>query len=129
MPASTLDSVVLPAPFSPRSAWTSPRRSSSSTSTRAGTPSKLFVMWRATTAGSAACPPAAFPGSALDAGHTLDGPVDEVRLLGVERLAVGQPLRSRVVDDRSRVGVQGLVEELRAQLVDRRPHVFGHLVT
>src|SRR5947207_6235274 len=35
-------SVLLPAPFSPMSAWTSPRRTVKSTSSKARTPGKLF---------------------------------------------------------------------------------------
>ena len=85
--------------------------------TRAGTPSKLLEMLRTTTAGA---PDAlgASPASAVDAGHTLDGPVDEVRLLGVQGLALRQPLGALVVDDRAGVRVQRLVEQLRAELVD-----------
>jgi len=45
-PASTLDSVDLPAPFSPSKACTSPRRRLKSTSSIAGTPAYFFVAWR-----------------------------------------------------------------------------------
>src|SRR5262245_54839187 len=130
MPARMLDRVVLPAPFSPSRTWTSPARNSRSTSDRAGTPSKLFETWRAATAGVG--PPAspASPwseGSAVDAGDTLGGPVDEVGLLGVEGLALRQPLRPLVVGDRAGVRVERLVEQLRPQLVDRGLDVVGHL--
>src|SRR5262245_28920338 len=48
-------SVDLPAPFSPSSAWTSPRRRSKSTWSLATTPGKRFVMPRSSrTAGSCA---------------------------------------------------------------------------
>src|SRR5262245_7474136 len=123
MPARMLDSVVLPAPFSPSSTCTSPARNSRSTSDRAGTPSKLFERCRATTTGAGP------PSSALDAGDTLYGPVDEVRLLGVEGLALRQPLLALVVLDRAGVRVERLVEQLRAELVDFGADILRHLVT
>src|ERR1041384_4715540 len=43
MPVSTLISVDLPAPFSPTSAWISPRSSEKFTSSRARTPAKVLV--------------------------------------------------------------------------------------
>src|SRR4029453_10808560 len=118
MPARMLHSVVFPAPFSPRSACTSPWRNSRSTSRNAQTPSKLFETWRAETAGTST--PAASPssGSAVDAGHTLDGPVDQVGLLVVEALALLQAFRALVVDDRSRVGVECAVEQLGPEQID-----------
>src|SRR5438309_9403741 len=50
-PVSTMQSVVLPAPFSPRSAWTSPGMTSSVTRSLATTPGNRFVTPRAATAG------------------------------------------------------------------------------
>src|SRR5215212_2979148 len=132
MPARMLHNVVLPAPFSPSRAWTSPRRNSRSTSRSAQTPSKLFETWRAQTAGTSAgtSTPAAGPSpeSAVDAGYTLDGPVDQVGLLIVEALPFLQPLRALVVDDRARVGVERPVEQLGPQGVDRGADVGRHLV-
>src|SRR5688500_8424112 len=132
MPARMLHNVVLPAPFSPSSTWTSPRRNSRSTSRSAQTPSKLFETWRAQTAGTSAgtSTPAASPSpeSAVDAGHTLDGPVDEVGLLLVEALPFLQPLRARVVDDRPRVGVERAVEQLWPEHVDRGADLRWHVV-
>src|SRR5687767_4795838 len=133
MPARMLHNVVLPAPFSPSSTWTSPRRNSRSTSRSAQTPSKLLETWRALTAGTSAgvsagtSTPAASPSpsSAVDAGHTLDGPVDEVGLLVVEALPFLQPLRAGVVDDRVRVGVERAVEQLWPEDVDRGADLRG----
>ena len=45
MPHRIFISVDLPAPFSPPSAWISPRAISRSMSDSAFTPGKLFVMW------------------------------------------------------------------------------------
>ena len=53
------DSVLLPAPFSPSSACTSPARASKSTPSFATTPGKRFVIPRIATAGGA--PPAPLP--------------------------------------------------------------------
>ena len=50
MPVSTLMSVDLPAPFSPRSAWISPERTESRAPSRACTPSKRFTMSTASSA-------------------------------------------------------------------------------
>src|SRR5436309_7000845 len=46
-PVSTLISVLLPAPFSPIKAWISPRRSVKSTPSRARTPGKTLLTFRA----------------------------------------------------------------------------------
>ena len=51
------DSVVFPAPFSPSSAWTSPERTSKSTSSFATTPGKRFVIPRIATAGASVARP------------------------------------------------------------------------
>src|SRR6476661_7025414 len=55
--------VLLPAPFSPSSAWTSPRRRSKSTSSLASTPGKRLTIPRASTASDDGSPGAA-PGPA-----------------------------------------------------------------
>src|SRR2546428_2433373 len=92
MPAITLLSVVLPAPFSPRRACTSPRASAKSTWSRARASSKLLVIPRASTTGPAASregtePSAASPSVGTAAGtglryaaHALDCEVDGVGL-------------------------------------------------
>ena len=50
------ESVLLPAPFSPSSAWTSPTAASKSTASFASTPGKRFVMPRIATAGAVEAP-------------------------------------------------------------------------
>src|SRR3954452_12098695 len=52
MPASTLPSVLFPAPFSPHSAWHDPAATSSVTPSSACTPRNLFVICSKRTAGS-----------------------------------------------------------------------------
>src|SRR5688572_24378055 len=111
-----LDKVVLPAPFSPSSACTSPFRSSSVTRRRAGTASNDLLTSVTVTAGSptvtvngpssatSLASPAATE-SATNAGDALDCPVDEVRALVVDGLAVREALRARGVDQRPGVGV------------------------
>src|SRR5215510_14584974 len=81
------ESVVLPAPFSPRSACTSPAAASNVTPSFATTPGKRFVMPSMRTAGSgeAPGPPAPLPfialtGAASPTGlrrrNPRDGPLD-----------------------------------------------------
>src|SRR5215208_4415652 len=68
--------VLLPAPFSPTTAWTSPAMTSRSTVSRTGTPKKLLVMpriWRRGTPGSAPADSrvAVGPVLALDSGLSI----------------------------------------------------------
>ena len=63
MPYSTRINVDLPAPFSPISAWTSPARSSRSTSSLASTPGNRFVMRSSTTRGGEPLLPAPIAGA------------------------------------------------------------------
>src|SRR5579883_2184950 len=79
-PARMLICVDLPAPFSPRRAWTSPHRAEKSTSWLAATPGKCLLMPRISTA-------SAMAGSGLGdvAEDVLVGPV---HLLGLQ-VAVG----------------------------------------
>src|SRR3954470_4675110 len=51
MPASSLPSVLLPAPFSPHSAWHDPRRTSKLTSSSARAPGKRLLTLRKLTSG------------------------------------------------------------------------------
>ena len=51
IPASSLPSVLLPAPFSPHSAWHDPRRTSKLTSSRARAPGKRLLTLRKLTSG------------------------------------------------------------------------------
>src|SRR5687768_10517284 len=63
-------SVLLPAPFSPTTAWTSPTRASRSTSSKTGTPKKVLVMARIWRRGGAKSVSAAL-GLTLSMGHRL----------------------------------------------------------
>src|SRR5262249_57624606 len=93
------ESVVLPAPFSPSSACTSPAAASKSTRSFATTPGNRFVTPRSATADSMAgvvggevlstSPP---NGSALGAtDHALDEPVHRVELLDRQLLSLLDP--------------------------------------
>src|SRR5690242_1342412 len=83
-----LDSVVLPAPFSPSSACTSPGAASKSTSSLATTAGNRFVIPRSATAGGGGEACASPPGrSALGAtDHALDEPVHCIQVLDRELL-------------------------------------------
>src|SRR5438132_13048343 len=80
------ESVLLPAPFSPSSACTSPAAASKSTESFASTPGKRFVIPRMATAGEAPGSPAPLaagtdPGACCPTGlagrqHVGDGPDD-----------------------------------------------------
>src|SRR5690348_2192460 len=78
-----LDSVVLPAPFSPSSACTSPGAASKSTSSLATTAGNRFVIPRSATAGGGGEACASPPGrSALGAtDHAFDEPVHRIQIL------------------------------------------------
>src|SRR5436189_3191041 len=83
-----LDSVVLPAPFSPSSACTSPVAASKSTSSFATTAGNRFVIPRTATAGGGGEACASPPGlSALGAtDHAFDEPVHCIEVLDRELL-------------------------------------------
>src|SRR6266508_5199965 len=130
--------VVFPAPFSPSSAWTSPFRSSRSTPSRAGAPSKLLLIPRARTttpsegasAGSRAGSPSvgiAAGTSLRDPAHALDRPVDLVGLLRGEGLAGLQLLGAVGRLQRPGVGVEPAVY-LRLGLGDLVLDVLRHVV-
>src|SRR6266536_2311695 len=89
------ESVLLPAPFSPRSACTSPLAASKSTESFATTPGNLFVIWRSETAGigvsgesaGVTAPPVGNPALALCAADdSAYEPVDRVELLNRQPL-------------------------------------------
>src|SRR5512144_2620978 len=94
MPYRTRINVDLPAPFSPISAWTSPARSSRSTSSLASTPGKRFVMPSSTTRGGEPLPPAPSPFVTVRRSPALgargvrhdDGSVDDLLLELVQLL-------------------------------------------
>src|ERR671939_671070 len=65
------ESVLLPAPFSPSSACTSPTAASKSTASFATTPGKDFVIPRITTAGDGGAPPAPLRSSSASSANRL----------------------------------------------------------
>src|SRR6266516_7288528 len=101
-----LESVVFPAPFSPRRACTSPAEASKSTRSLASTPGKRLVIPRIETAGTREAPGSPAPlGCDLSSGdpgsptllalrvadHALDEPIDRVQLLDGQLLALRHP--------------------------------------
>src|SRR5215831_9778900 len=126
------ESVLLPAPFSPSSACTSPTAASKSTSSFASTPGKRFVIPRMATAGEAPGSPAPLaawsgPGACcpnglagwLDVGHGADHAlheplhrverVDARFRLRIEALALRDPHLARLVVHRAAELVEGAV--------------------
>src|SRR3954451_12850824 len=97
------DSVVLPAPFSPSSAWTSPAAASKSTSSLATTAGKRLVIPRRATAGGGGGAWAPPPGlSALGAtDHTFDEPVHRVQVLDRHALPLLQAQLALLVVERA----------------------------
>src|SRR5882757_2101786 len=87
MPVRMFISVDLPAPFSPSSAWISPRRTSRSTSALAMTPGKYLAIPRNSTIGGVPGPPMSCGCSALS---TFGGGADV--LLGQALHALNRPV-------------------------------------
>src|SRR5437867_3648634 len=126
------ESVLLPAPFSPRSACTSPSAASKSTRSFASTPGKRFVIpWSATAdRGGAAVAvvlfsstiqPAALPRLSLGASdHALHEPVHRIEVLHRQLLALGYPELAALVVERSGELVERAVEDGLALGVDLR---------
>src|SRR5436189_6153186 len=98
-----LDSVVLPAPFSPSSACTSPVAASKSTSSFATTAGNRFVIPRTATAGGGGEACASPPGlSALGAtDHAPDEPVHCVQVLDSHALPLLQAQLALLVVERA----------------------------
>src|SRR5438105_8203389 len=115
--------VLLPAPFSPSSACTSPAAASKSTRSFARTPGKRFVIPRIATAGGGGAPSAPLRSSSVTrlalraADHALDEPVHRVQVLDLQAL----PLRD--------AQLPFLVVERTGELVERavldRLHLRG----
>src|ERR1700693_2470513 len=119
-----LASVDLPAPFSPRSAWTSPSRASKSTESLAKTPGKRLVIERMATAGDA--PAVALfmlvrcrrlPGPLADDG--LDEPVHRQDLVARELGAESHLHRARLVGQRPGELIEGDIDQRLLLRVDR----------
>src|SRR5215212_11892289 len=121
-PVRMLDSVVLPAPFSPRSAWTSPRAASKSTWSLATTAGKRLVTPRNSIAGregGAEAPPSGL--SALGAtDDALDEPVHRVQVLDSHALALGDAELPLLVVERSREFVERALDQSVLLLRDGR---------
>src|SRR3954468_1583645 len=98
-----LDSVVLPAPFSPRSACTSPAAASKSTSSLATTAGNRLVIPRSATAGgggeACASPPERSALGATD--HAFDEPVHRVEVLDGHPLPLLDPELALLVVERT----------------------------
>src|SRR6516165_3435284 len=123
-PVSTLQRVVLPAPFSPSRAWISPGSTSNATRSFATTPGKRLVMPRAARAGTAAAPPGPGSGQAgpvsglagsvfIRAGPGVPSPGDA----GCPAAIVGSSLIALLAlcaaDDTLDEPVQGVLAQLR----------------
>src|SRR5919108_3631021 len=128
------ESVLFPAPFSPRGACTSPTAASKSTRSLARTPGNCFVMPRILTAGTEGAPgppaplvdtsfrAAAANASALGApDDALDEPVHRVQLLHRQALALRHPQLPLLVVERSRELVELAGDQLGPLLQDRPP--------
>src|SRR5690242_15620757 len=125
-----LDSVVLPAPFSPSSACTSPAAASNSTASFATTPGNRFVMPRSATAGvggeACASPPELSALGATD--HAFDEPVHRVQLLDRHPLALLDPQLALLVVDRTCELVELAADDRGALLRDRGLRLRRHLL-
>src|SRR3989442_1478500 len=133
------ESVVLPAPFSPRSACTSPTAASKSTPSFATTPGNRFVIPSIRTA--APCETAVLEGCALIPGasqlargeagrlslraadHALDEPVHRVQILNRQPLAGRDAHLARLVGERPRELVELPRDDRGALGLDRGPRL------
>src|SRR5689334_5893109 len=124
-----LDSVVLPAPFSPSSACTSPGAASKSTSSLATTAGNRFVIPRSATAGGGGEACASPPGrSALGAtDHALDEPVHCIQVLDRELLPLLDTELALLVVQRSAELVELAAHDRRLLRRDRALRLRGDL--
>src|SRR5919201_4543410 len=124
--------VLFPAPFSPKSACTSPAAASKSTRSLATTPGKRFVMPRITTAGGGGAPSAPLRSSSSKAGvrsptrsalraadHALHEPVHRVQIVDRETLPLRHAQRALLVVQRAGELVERAVLDLMHLLCDR----------
>src|SRR5207248_2212507 len=121
-PVRMFDSVVLPAPFSPSSAWTSPAAASKSTCSFATTAGNRFVIPRSATAGGGgeafASPPLLSAFGATD--HAFDEPVHRVEVLDRETLPLLHAQLALLVVERTRELVELAAQQLRLLAGDHR---------
>src|SRR4051812_28577368 len=123
------ESVVLPAPFSPNKAWTSPAAASKSTWSFATTAGNRFVTPRSAIAGEeggAEAPPSALStlGATDDA---LDEPVHRIQVLDGHALALRDAQLALLVVQRAGELVERALDERRTLLGDRGLRLRGHL--
>src|SRR5438067_7953216 len=122
-----LDSVVLPAPFSPRSACTSPSAASKSTWSFATTPGNRFVIPRRATAG---CTGGEASGEAWTsplnplalraADHALHEPVHRIQVVDRQALPLFDAQLALLVVQRARELIERLVQKRGLLARDRR---------
>src|SRR6188474_2817765 len=128
-----LDSVVLPAPFSPRRACTSPSAASKSTWSFATTAGNRFVIPRSATAEEEGGEARASPPSALLALGATDDALDEpghaVQVLDGHALALRDPQLARLVVERARELVERAVDQRRLLGSDCRLRLRSDLRT
>src|SRR5438477_9790814 len=124
-----LDSVVLPAPFSPSSAWTSPAAASKSTCSLATTAGNRFVIPRSATAGGGgeafASPPWLSALGATD--HASDEPVHRVQILDRQALPLLDAELALLVVERSCKLVELAAQQLRLLAGDHPLPLRRHL--
>src|SRR4051812_46657881 len=124
-----LDSVVLPAPFSPSSACTSPGAASKSTSSLATTAGNRFVIPRSATAGNGgeacASPPRRSALGATD--HAFYEPVHRVQVLDRELLPLFYSELALLVVQRASELVELAAHDRRLLRRDRVLRLCGHL--
>src|SRR4051794_36596785 len=130
------ESVDLPAPFSPRSACTSPAATSKSTPSFATTPGKRLTIPRISTAGGGGAPAAPLRSSSSvvkpllalrAADHALHEPVHRVEILDAELLALRHAQLPLLVVERPRELVELAADDRGALLRDRGLRLRGHL--
>src|SRR5438132_7889976 len=125
-----LDRVVLPAPFSPRRACTSPSAASKSTLSFASTAGKRFVIPRSATAGEGSGEAWTSPLTLLALGatdHAPDEPVHRVQVLDGHALPVGDAQLALLVVQRPRKLVERALDQGLLLAGDRGLCLRGHL--
>src|SRR5262245_9439620 len=121
-------SVLLPAPFSPRSACTSPAAASKSTPSFATTPGKRLVNPRTAMAGGGQPEPSPAPGSGgKSSNDALHEPVHGVEILDVQPGALRDLELPLLVVERPRELVELPAHDLGLFLEDRGSHRRAHL--
>src|SRR5262249_1937438 len=138
-PAATFMSEDLPAPFSPRSAWTSPAFASNSASSSATNPSNDFLTPTSLRAATITPTPEskarrrsrAAPCSRFNLfllrDHAGNIPIHLPQIGVADDLAGGHALLAVAVLDRTRIDMKLAVDDLLARGHDLVDHVLGHV--